>query len=175
MGSSRSSVVADSGRASFQLSARSAQVARIHAKSCRHGVVSHGQRGLSVPLRWRPAHDRLPVITLQSKSGISSKQAWALHASEIAGAGQEILAGQAPVSEQVAGLSLSQRLKPQCAAMQMHSNAKISVSAVVVLAKIARFQPWHPVIEVSASKADGPVVQQTPNPSFKRTRLRRSA
>ena len=175
MGSSGSSVVANSVLASFSLSARSAQVVRIHAEASRHGVVGHGQRGLSVPLRWRPAHGSLPVASLRSRFHTSGKQALALHASEIVGFGHEILAVRALVSEQVARLPVSQRLRPQCVVMQVHSNTEPHVSAIVALAKVTRSQPWRPVIEVPAFKAKRPVVQQTPNPSFKRTCLRQAA
>ena len=175
MGSSRSCVVANSGRASFPRSSRSAQLALIHVKSSRHGVVGHGQRGLSVPLRWRPAHGSLPVIALQSKSGTSSKRVWTFHASKTAAFSHEILAVHAPISEHFKRLPASQRLKSQCVAMQAHSNTKPSVSAVTALVKVARFQPWRPVKVASASKAKRPVVQQTPNHSFKRTCLRQAA
>ncbi|SRR6266568_1672826 len=175
MGSSRSSVIANSGRASFLLSARSAQVARIHAKSNRHGVVSHGQRGLSVPLRWRPAHGSRPVITLQSKSGASGKRAWAFHAGKIAAFSHEILAVRAPISEHFKRLPVSQRLKSQCIVMHTRSNTEPPVSTLTALVTVARLQPWRPVIEVSASRAKRSVVQQTPNHSFKRTGLRPAA
>jgi len=70
-------------------------------------------------------------------------------------------------------LPVSQRLKPQCSVMQTHSNTKPSTALV----KLARVQPWPWLLftEVSAFKAKRQVIQQPPNPSFKRTRLRRSA
>jgi len=175
MGSSRSSVVANSGHASFPLSSRSAQAARIHSKLSRHGAVSHGQPGLSVPLRWRPAHGSPPVITLQSKPGTSGKRARAPHASKIAAFSHETLALHAPISEHFKQLSVSQRLKSQCVVMQTRSNTEPPVCTLTALVKVARLQPWRPVTVASASKAKRPVVQQTPNHSFKRTRLRRAA
>jgi hypothetical protein len=175
MGSSRSSFVASSVRASFPLSARSAQVVRIHAESSRHGVVGRAQRGLSVPLRWRPAHGSLPVASLRSRFHTSSKQALALHASKIVGFGHETLSVHAPIYEHFKQRPGSQRLKSQCVVMHVHSNTYPSVSTVIALAKVTRMPPWRPATEVSARKAERPVVQQTPNPSFKRTRLRRSA
>ena len=174
MGSSRSSAVANSGRASLPRSSRSAQAARIHAKLSRHGVVSHGRRGLSVPLRWRPAHGGPPVITLPSKPGTSSKRAWTFHASKIAALSHEILAIHAPVSEHFMRLPVSQRLKSQCVVMKTRSNTEPPVSTLVALVAVAR-QPWRPATEASESKARKPVVQQTPNPSFKRTGLRPAA
>src|SRR6266568_6719088 len=158
MDSSQSSVVANSGRASFPLSARSAQVARIHAESSRHGVVSHGQRGLSVPLRWRPAHGSPPVITLQSKPGTSSKRARAPHASKIAAFSHETLAVHAPISEHFKQLPISQRLKSQCVVMQTRSNTEHPVSTLTAPVKVARSQPRRSVTVVSASKAKRPVV-----------------
>jgi len=175
MGSSRSSVVASPGSPSFPRSARFAQVFRIHASSSRHGVVSRGQRGLSVPLRWRPAHGSLPVASLRSRFHTSSKQALALHASQIVGFGHETLSVHMPISEHFSQHPVSQPLKSQCVVMHVHSNTNTSVGTVIALAKVARMQPWRPATEVPASKAKRPVVQQTPNPSFKRTRLRRSA
>ena len=175
MSCAQSSVIANSGRAAFSLSARSVQLVRIHAHSSRHRPVGRGQRGLSVPLRWRPAHGSLLVASLRSRFHTSSRQALALHASEIVGFGHEILSVRASISEQVTRLPVSQRLKPQCVVMRVHSNTNPSVSAVVASAKVARMQPWRPATEVSISKAARPVVHQTPNPSFKRTRLRRSA
>jgi len=162
-------------RASFPLSSRSAQVARIHEKFGRHGVVSHGRRGLSVPLRWRPAHGSPPVITLPSKPGTSSKRAWTFHASKIAALSHEILAVHAPVSEHFMRLPVSQRLKSQCVVMRTHSNTQPPLSTLSASLKVVRSQPWRPAIEVSASKAKRSVVQQTPNPSFKRTCLRQAA
>ena len=79
------------------------------------------------------------------------------------------------VSRQFTQLPVSQRLKPQCSVMQTHSNTKLSIIAATALVNLARMKPWRRVTEVSASKAERPVVQQPPNPSFKRTRLRRSA
>jgi len=68
-------------------------------------------------------------------------------------------------------LRVSQRLKPRCSIVQTHSNSKPSTALV----KLAHVQPWRLDTEVSASKAKRQVIQQPPNPSFKRTRLRRSA
>jgi len=103
------------------------------------------------------------------------KQSWAFRASKIAAFGHEILAGCAPISECLKRLPVSQRLKSQCVVMQTRSNTESPVSTLSAPLKVARLQPWRPIIEVSASKAKRSVVQQTPNPSFKRTRLRRSA
>ena len=75
------------------------------------------------------------------------------------------------VSRHFTQLPVSQRLKPQCSVMEAHSSSKPSTALV----KVARVQPWLLVTEVSAFKATRQVVQQPPNPSFKRTRLRRSA
>jgi hypothetical protein len=175
MGSSRSSFVASSVRASFPLSTRSAQVVRIHAESNRHGVVGRAQRGLSVPLRWRPAHGSLPVASLRSRFHTSSKQALALHASEIVGFGHETLSVHAPISEHFRQHPASQRLKSQCVVMQAHSNTERPVSTLTASLTVARLKPCRTAARVSASKANGAAVQQTPNPSFKRTRLRRSA
>jgi hypothetical protein len=175
MGSSRSSVIANARRASFPRSPRSAQVGRIHANPSRLGVVGRGQRGLSVPLRWRPAHGSLPVATLRSRFHTSSKQALPLHASETVGLGHETLSVHALVSEHFGQLPVSQRLKSQCIVMHARSNTEPSVTTLTAPLKAARVHPWRPATRVSASKAERPVVQQTPNPSFKRTRLRRSA
>jgi hypothetical protein len=175
MGSSRSPVVTSSVRPSFPLSARSAQVVRVHAESGRHGVFSHGQRGLSVPLRWRPAHGSLSVASPRSRFHTSSKQALALHASGIVGFDHETLSVHAPVSGYFKRRPVFRRLKSQCVVMHVHSNIYPSVSTVIALAKVTRIPHWRPAAEVSARKAESPVVQQTPNPSFKRTRLRRSA
>jgi len=175
MSCSQSSVAANSGRPSSSLSARSAAVVRIRGISSRHRVVSHGQLGPSVPLRWRPAHGRHPVVSLWPWVGASRSQAWAFHAREIADFGHEGLAFQAPVSECFSRLPVSQRLKPQCVVMQPHSNAKLPACAFIALVAVALAQPWCSATQVSASKAKRCVVQQPPNPSFKRTRLRRSA
>ncbi len=66
---------------------------------------------------------------------------------------------------------VSQRLKPQCGVVKTRSNAKPFAAPV----KLAALQPWRLATGVSASKAKRQVIQQPPNPSFKRTRLRRSA
>ena len=71
-------------------------------------------------------------------------------------------------------LPVSQRLKSQCVVMQTRSNTEPPVSALVALVKVAR-QFWRPATEVSEFKAKKPVLQQTPNPSFKRTGLRPAA
>ena len=93
------------------------------------------------------------------------------HASKTTAFGHAGLAVQAPVSEHLTRLPVSQRLKPQYIVMQTHSNTKSSTALI----KIALVVPLRPATEVSASKAKRQVVQQPPNPSFKRTRLRRSA
>ena len=175
MSCSRSSVVAGSGRASCPLSARSVRVVRIHARSNRHGVVGHDQRGPSVPLCWRPGHGTMSAISLWSRSSASLNQAWAFHATGIAGFGHEVLAVQAPVSEHSARLPVSPRLEPQCGVMQPHSNTKLSVIVAIALVKVTRVKSWLPVTEVSASMAKRQVVPQTPNHSFKRTGLRPAA
>ena len=175
MGFSRSSVVANSGHASSPLLSRSAQVARIRANSSRHGIVDRGQRGLSVPLRWRPAHGSLPVVSLQSKSGTSGKCAWVPHASRISAFGHENLAVHTSISEHFMQLPVSQRLKSQCVVMQTRSNTEPPIGALTAPIKITRLQPWRPITAVPVSKAKRPVVQQTPNHSFKRTCLRQSA
>jgi len=171
----RSSVVASSGRASLSLPVRSISVVRIHARSSRHCVVGHIKRGLSVPLRWRPAHGTRSARSRWSRPGASRSQAWAFRAGEIAGFGHEGLAVQALVSEHSARLPASQCLKPQCVSMQPHSTGKLSVIAITALVKVARVKHWRPVTEVSASKAKRQVVQQTPNQSIKRTCLRHAA
>jgi len=172
---SRSYVVAGSRHPSCPLSARSVRVVRIHARSNRHGVVGHGQRGPSVPLRWRPAHGTRSAISLRSRSGASLNQAWAFPATRITGFGHEVLAVQACVSEHSARLPVSQRLKPQCIVMPTHSNTKLSVLATTALVTAARVKPWRLVTEVSASTAKRQVFQQPPNQSIKRTCLRHAA
>ncbi|SRR6266568_2817602 len=108
---------------------------------------------------------------LSATSGASGQQAWVFRASPVAGFSHEAWAVHAPVSERVTRLPVPQRLKPQCSVMQMHPDTKPSTALV----KVAALQPWRLVTEVSASKAKRQVIQQPPNPSFKRTRLRRSA
>jgi len=75
------------------------------------------------------------------------------------------------VSRHFTLLPVSQRLKPQCSVVQMRSNIKPSTALVTV----ATVQPCRLATQVSPSKPKRQVVQQPPNPSFKRTRLRRSA
>jgi len=62
-------------------------------------------------------------------------------------------------------------LKPQCGIMQTHSKPEPSIALVTV----TLVQPCRLATEVSPSVPQRQVVQQPPNPSFKRTRLRRSA
>ena len=75
------------------------------------------------------------------------------------------------VSRHFRRLPVSQRLKPQCSVLQMHSNTKPSTALV----KLAHVQPCRLATEVSPSMPQRRVVQQPPNPSFKRTCLRQSA
>ena len=171
MSCSRSSVVASSVRVSVSLSACSVSVVRIHARSSRHGVVGHTRHGLSVPLRWRPAHGTRSAISLRSRRGASLSQAWAPRAGGIAGFGHEGWAVPAPITDHLQRLPVSQRLKPQCLVMQTHLNAKLSVSAFATLVAFARVQSWLPIVEVLVSKSNRRVVHQPPNPSFKRTCL----
>src|SRR6266568_8320849 len=136
----QSSVAANSGRPSFSLSARSAQVVRIREIYSRHRAVSHAQLGPSVPLRWRPAHVSHPVVSLRPGFGASRSQAWAFKACEIADFGHEGLAFQAPVSEHFTRLPVPQRLKPQCVVMQPHSSAKLPASAFIALVAVVPAQ-----------------------------------
>ena len=75
------------------------------------------------------------------------------------------------VSRHFTQLPVSQRLKPKCSVVQMHSNTRPSTALV----KLACLQPWRLATQVSPSKPKRQVIQQPPNHSFKRTRLRRSA
>jgi len=55
--------------------------------------------------------------------------------------------------------------------VQIHSNTKPSTALV----QLARVQPWRLATEVSPFKPKRQVIQQPPNPSFKRTCLRQAA
>ena len=103
------------------------------------------------------------------KVGALCSQAWASHASKTAGFGHTGFGRSG--SQHFIQLPVSQRLKPQCSVTQTHPSTMPSTALV----KVAALQPWRLGTEVSAFKAKRRVIQQPPNPSFKRTRLRRSA
>jgi len=75
------------------------------------------------------------------------------------------------VSRHFRQFPVSRRLNPQCSVVQPQSNTKPSTAPV----KLAHAQPWRLATEVSPFEPTRQVIQQPPNPSFKRTCLRQSA
>ncbi len=171
MFSSYKVVNSSSGRGTFEAPSRFANLA-----------CSRASLALSPHCRSRSARAVRPASLAASarysacrqspiKVGALCNQAWAYHASKTTGFGHTGFGRSSSVWRHFIQLPVSQRLKPQCSVMPMLPNTKPSVAPT----KVATVQPWRLAMGVSPSKPKRQVVQQPPNPSFKRTRLWRSA
>jgi len=101
-------------------------------------------------------------------------QAWACHAGKIAGFGHAGLAVQARISEHFMQLPVSRRLKPQSSMPERFCTSPFA-SATQRVCRSLGTQSRRASSRVPSSKQERIGSQQPPNPSFKRTRLRRSA
>ena len=100
----------------------------------------------------------LPSV-FRSRSGASSQQAWAFHAGWIESLGFEARVGNRALGvEHFSAHPVSKHLSSQCVVMKEQFQFKRLSPRLARPSKVARF-----------------VVTPPPNPSFKRTRLRRSA
>jgi len=117
---------------------------------------------------------RCPSSISRSRSGASSQQVWAFRANRLASFGHTGLAVHAPIFEHSMRLPVSQRLKPQSSTPVRFCSSPFA-SAAQHICRSLRTQGRRASSCVSPSKQECVSSQQTPNPSFKRTRLRRSA
>jgi len=101
-------------------------------------------------------------------------QAWACHAGKIAGFGHAGMAVQARISEHFIQLPVSRRLKPQSSMPERFCTSPFASATQRVCSSLGT-QSRRASSRVSSSKQERVGSQQPPNPSFKRTRLRRSA
>jgi len=81
---------------------------------------------------------------------------------------------QAPISDHFMQLPVSQRLEPQSSMPERFCTSPFSSAAQRVCRSLGS-QGWRASAHVSSSRRERVGSQQPPNPSFKRTRLRRSA
>jgi len=146
---------------------------------------SHATLALSTPCQSRSARAVRPASLAASarysvcrrvlvKVRALCNQAWTCHTGTIAGFGHEGLAIQARISEHFMRLRVSQRLKPQ-SSMPERFRASPFASAAPRICRSLRSQGRRTSSRVSSLKQECVGSQQPPNPSFKRTRLRRSA
>jgi hypothetical protein len=145
---------------------------------------SHASLALSQRCRSRSARAVRPASLAASarlsvcrqplvKAHASCSQA--CHARKAAGFGDAGLAVQASVSEHFTPLPVSQRLKPQCVVMHLQSCLVSPKHPLSRRVQVARALSSRHAPEISSSKQEPRLLLQPPNPSFKRTRLRRSA
>ena len=110
----------------------------------------------------------------RTRSGAASERAWAFRASQVAGFGHEVWAFHAAISERFTWLPASQRLKPQSSMSARFCTGPFASAAKRVCLSL-HTQGRRSAMCVSPSKQERLGSHQPPNPSFKRTRLRRSA
>jgi len=123
---------------------------------------------LAVSARYSVCRQALPKV--RALCG----QARACHASKIAGFGHAGLAVQAPNFEHFIQLPVSQRLKPQSSMPERFCTSPFASLPQRVCRSLGS-QGRHTSSRLVSSKQERVGSQQPPNPSFKRTRLRRSA
>jgi hypothetical protein len=109
-----------------------------------------------------------------SRSGASNDQAWAFHANQVAGFGQEVWAAHAAVSERFTALPVSQRLKPQSSMLARFCISPFA-SAAQRVCRSTGTQDRRASARVLSSRQERVGSHQPPNPSFKRTYLRHAA
>jgi len=117
---------------------------------------------------------RRPPTIPRSRLSASSQQASAFHANRVAGFDHAGLAVQAPIFEHFTRLPISQRLKPQSSMPERFCTIPL-FSATRRICHSLSTQGRRTSVPVSLSRQERVGSHQPPNPSFKRTRLRRSA
>ena len=127
-------------------------------------------RPASLAASARPSVRRQALVKVRALCS----QAWVCQAGKIAGFGHAGLAVQTRISEHFMQLPVSQRLKPQ-SSMPVRFCTSPFASVAQRVCRSLGSQGRHTSSRVSSSKQELVSSQQPPNPSFKRTRLRRSA
>ena len=118
----------------------------------------------------------LSVTSPPSRPGAPRQASLVFHASKIAGTGLQAWAVRSGLgSEPCTPLSVSKQLKPQCVVMHLHSCLLSTKHPLSRWLRVGRALSWRHVPGISPSKREPCLFLQPPNPSFKRTRLRRSA
>ena len=136
-------------------------------------VAGHGRHGPSVPLRWRPARGIRSAVSLRSRLALRS-QALGMPREQDRWLRPCRFARSGSVSRHFTLLPVSQRLKPKSSMPERFCISPFAPAAQRVchlLGSQGRCTSSH----VSSLKQERVGSQQPPNPSFKRTRLRRSA
>jgi len=137
-------------------------------------LAGHGRRGLSVPLRWRPAHGIRSAVSLWPRPvRHTTRSVPATLAKPLASATQ-VRPFKLPSRSASRSFQISQRLKPQSSMPERFCISPFA-SAAQRVCHLLGSQGRCTSSRVSLLKQERVGSQQPPNPSFKRTCLRQAA